>query len=457
MTSNGTRNRRTAPRPHWSDVAILPRRLERLAWVLVVAAVIAVPLTIDPFASNSFRAPKTLLLRAVGLTLIAVGLLWALVVKRPAAPRRRLPADLLLAGGIVGWVTVSMAFSTNYYSSLNAWITVVCCGAYYVATRLLGASKPFSVAYALVIAPVVNAMIFALQRTGLWNPFAQMGRRAGLAEDIVDALSRSALVGNLNDVASSLVLGTIAAAAAAVTDKRTRWRIAAAVAWLICVAGIIATTNRGAMAAAAAGLLVMSFRLKARHAMVIVATVAVLAAIAARFYPPLQLQIRVGRYYLEENRWNSLLSGRLVAFVAAADMARSRPVVGVGPAAFAPNYFDYKICAEAKHAALLTDGDNRLAPNYGQVHNDHLQMIAEIGVPGFVLALAAFVLLALRSRRTGEGESPQRAFIELSAGAVAAALAINALVHFPLQLAATVTGYLYFAGLAFAWSDHVEA
>ena len=441
-----------------SDEPALPRpRLERLAWGLVVAAVIAVPLAVDPFANDSFRAPKMLLLRAIGLSLLAIGIYWR--ASRGILIRERIRSpDFLIGAALLGWMSISTAFSTNRHSSIDALISVICAAAFYAATRMLGRERSLSAVYALLVAPVVNTIMLLLQRMDIWNPFADIAREARLREEEIEALSVSAFVGNLNDVGSSLVIGVIVAAAAAVTDRRRSWRIAAAITWLICLVGVFATANRGAILATTAGLLVMSVSLKPRQSLSFLIAVVLLAGVAAKYYPPLELRVRVARADIRDKRWNSLLSGRLVAFLAAVEMAKDNPLLGVGPAAFGSNYFDYKICAEWKYPILRRDAEEERPPIFAEVHNDHLQVLAELGIPGYGLMVTSLGLLALSQRRKrGPPQDPRARFVSVAAAAGMAALSISALVQFPLQLAATSVGYLYFAGLCFAWGRDVEA
>jgi len=427
------------------------------AWVLIVSAVIAVPLTFDLAANDTFRAPKMFLLRAVGLTLIAVSVYWRVSGRRFSDFSLR-PPDLLLTALIVGWTTVSTAFSSNHYESVDAWVTVVCCAAFFVATRLLSASRSITAVYALLVAAVVNAIFLLLQQTGAWNPFADMASRAGLDQDAIRALSESALVGNVSDVGGSLVLCVIVGVAAAVSDRRPGWRIAAALSSVVAVTGVVATASRGAIAACAAGLLVMIMWLRPRYAIAMIVTVGVVFVVGLKLHAPLRWRVSQARTYVKEGRWDSLLSGRTIAYLAATQMARDHPLLGVGPAAFAANYFDYKICAEAKHAGLFVHTAGGVAPasNFGQVHNDHLQVLAELGLPGYGLMLAAIGVVASVSlrRRAPPPNDPRRRFVTTAAAAAAVALTVSALAQFPIQLAASAVGYLYFAALCCAWSTH---
>jgi O-antigen ligase len=88
------------------------------------------------------------------------------------------------------------------------------------------------------------------------------------------------------------------------------------------------------------------------------------------------------------------------------------------------------------------------------VHNDHLEILAESGLPGYVLYLVSLAGLASISFRRRDGpESERRRFARLFALPFAAAFATVTLAQFPLQLAATAVTSLFLAAICVAWSE----
>jgi O-antigen ligase len=63
------------------------------------------------------------------------------------------------------------------------------------------------------------------------------------------------------------------------------------------------------------------------------------------------------------------------------------PLTGVGPGAFAWQYYDYKIRAEQRYPSLRHAYNRGI--NFAEVHNDHLQALAEGGIIGY----GAFIVL----------------------------------------------------------------
>jgi O-antigen ligase len=135
-------------------------------------------------------------------------------------------------------------------------------------------------------------------------------------------------------------------------------------------------------------------------------------------------------------------------------MIRDRPLVGVGPGGFAYNFFDYKLRLQLQQRELF---EHTTEMNYGEAHNDHLQVAAEIGVPGYAMFLAALALLAsatwLRpSKPEGKTDDESRAgFVRLLALPLAVSMFILALAQFPLELVAPTHVYLWAAAAIVAW------
>jgi MYXO-CTERM domain-containing protein len=90
--------------------------------------------------------------------------------------------------------------------------------------------------------------------------------------------------------------------------------------------------------------------------------------------------------------------------------------------------------------------------NFGETHNDHLQVAAETGAPGYGLFAAAVLLVAIRRRRTeGEILSVQQMVGRAMRAPLAATFFVAAMAQFPLQLAAPRLMFLTLAALSMAW------
>jgi hypothetical protein len=92
---------------------------------------------------------------------------------------------------------------------------------------------------------------------------------------------------------------------------------------------------------------------------------------------------------------------------------------------------------------------------FAQVHNDHLQVLAETGLPGYLLFLGALVLLAaitFRLPSVPDISDPRVRFARLFAFPAALTFAVLTLAQFPLQLTAPTVADLYLAALCFSWT-----
>tara|TARA_Y100000310_G_scaffold208539_1_gene209142 strand:- start:750 stop:2102 length:1353 start_codon:yes stop_codon:yes gene_type:complete len=89
-------------------------------------------------------------------------------------------------------------------------------------------------------------------------------------------------------------------------------------------------------------------------------------------------------------RWDAQLSGRLFAWRVAGRMAADRPLSGVGLGGYEGGYLQGRVQLLAQPTAPFNY--HRLGMfSWEAAHNEYLQILAELGVPGFVL----FVLLVL--------------------------------------------------------------
>ena len=145
-----------------------------------------------------------------------------------------------------------------------------------------------------------------------------------------------------------------------------------------------------------------------------------------------------------------MTSGRFTAILAAAQMAGEHPLLGVGPGCYGFNYYPYKLTVEAAHPKQLDSGTRSL--NFGEAHNDHLQVAAVAGVPGLALMLGCIILLAGRGRALQSAIDVRSRFARTLAPMLAAAFFIVAMGQFPLELAAPLITFIYLASLCMRWS-----
>jgi O-antigen ligase len=154
--------------------------------------------------------------------------------------------------------------------------------------------------------------------------------------------------------------------------------------------------------------------------------------------------------WFRAGEYNALLTDRLAPFAAASLMTQDHPWIGVGPGAFGWNYFTYKVRAEQRHPELRKAWSRGI--NYGEVHNDHLQVLAEGGVVGYALFLTCVILLASISWRQRIGDAPPPAkFALLLALPLAVLWLVVSIAQFPLETTAVRMIIVHFAALCATW------
>src|SRR5206468_2479690 len=124
--------------------------------------------------------------------------------------------------------------------------------------------------------------------------------------------------------------------------------------------------------------------------------------IAIVAYQPLHLRIVRWLAAAKSGHIDDILANRGAGILGAWEMFKDHPLVGVGPANYRYAFYDYKLRVEDQHPTLTLQTTR--ASQFGEAHNDHLQTLAQTGVPGYALFLTAAILVAARSfRRLGNG------------------------------------------------------
>lgn len=409
---------------------------------------VIIPLFISRTGEAVFRYPKELALRVEVLAIVAVlSAAWGFGRIGLAKPRigEKWLVLLLL---ICGWTIISAICSANPQVAGPPIALVLEYGVLFVMTVAVLRRRSLRFAGFIVPAAVLNAIVYLLQETEIWRPFE--------VSSSDKHLTRTALIGNPNDVGSYLVAPALVATALALTRRR-EWVLWGSAAAMITVA-TFATETVGAIGALIVGLLVI-FPLALRSwRLIVVAVLAVAGMLAAGFllYPPLRARAVLMRTALAGRDYDTLLAARSIPFMTAAAMVHDHPLTGVGPGGFAYEFFDYKLRAQAQHRWLFRAGASEY--NFGEVHNDHLQVAAETGLPGYALLLTATILVSLGSwrRRTTsytEGDDGRGEYVRILATPLAVSFLVLALVQFPLELVAPASSYLFAASTVIAWRE----
>jgi O-antigen ligase len=167
--------------------------------------------------------------------------------------------------------------------------------------------------------------------------------------------------------------------------------------------------------------------------------------------------------------YGRIYSERLLPILTCIDMTRDHPLFGVGPGCFRYHFMAYRVALHDHYPEAWTRG---FPGNWGAAHNDHLQVAAESGLPGYALFLTAIAITGLRglgvSRSRGVGSvsprdlatSPPRieaVFARALRLPLAALVFVLCLAQFPLELAAPRLIFLTLAALCITWDREDDA
>ena len=424
--------------------------LERVTLALVKWGVFLTLLVISPAGRETFRLPKDLLLRTEGTLLLAIA---AVGLAAGALSPRRVPwksPAVVLAMMALGWAIATALLSTNRPLSTLSLLTIVPAAVIFLATFLVARGRGFELLTPLLWAGAINCLLYLSQLLGIFSPIqftaAFKGHNAA-----------TGLLGNANDLGSALLPIAVAAAALAFADpehRRRNWFFA-----LLVTLTVFASVSIAAIGALVVALVVMTLLLDWRKTAVALVALAIAGAIAAAAYTPFRYRVEDIAKAAGEGSFDRLLSGRLASFSSAIAMLRDHALTGVGPGTFGWNYLPYKI--EVTEADPESFRDTAAANfNFEEVHNDHLEILAETGIPGYAIFVAALVWLMLGSvRRRGADEavlSPAQTWVRLASLPLASGFAVLALAQYPLQLASAMSATLFVAALSAAWRPSTE-
>jgi O-antigen ligase len=258
------------------------------------------------------------------------------------------------------------------------------------------------------------------------------------------------LLGNPNDVGTFLAGPAVVALIAAVAVRGWQ-RVLYGTAAAVLFAGMAMSQTRTAMIAFVAGTIVAMLLRPWRQATAVAVLLAIFVAVAMR--PAFGIREHFTRLATaaRQRDYPVLFSERVVPFLSAIEMVRANPVTGVGLGCFKYHFMMTRLALEKRYPPSWTRG---WPMNFGETHNDHLQVAAETGLPGYALLAAALAYLAIPARRR-RGDATPRTAKQTVGHAIRAPLAatffVVALAQFPLQLAATRLMFMTLSAIAISW------
>jgi O-antigen ligase len=399
---------------------------ERVTLAIVLGGAIAVPLVFrrDPF--DMFRLPKAMLLRGEAILLVAVTL-GASILGAPLPRFKWRDPWLALPLAAIALMAILSLTSTNRMLSLGVLGSAAATLIVYYAT-VASAHRASALLFVVPLtAAVINALLVVVEEANLWMPF-------GVQPGVAHHLQCDALIGNPNEIG-----GYLGAALLAALAMRGRVRIAvAAILGIALVACQTLTAMIACTLAALAMLALRSWKTALRAGAAGVVTALLVVALVA----PLRARAMNVVTWARTGDYNAIVSERFTSFVAAWTMFTDHPLTGVGPGAFAWQYYDYKIRAEGEHPSLRAAFNRGV--NFGEVHNDHLQALAEGGVVGYAAFVTLLAALAMLSFRRG-------GFVRRLALPLAVFWLVLSIAQFPLESTVVRMLLVHFAALCVGW------
>ncbi|HXH39714.1 MAG TPA: O-antigen ligase family protein [Thermoanaerobaculia bacterium] len=418
---------------------------EIVTLALVLTGALALPLVFRRDPSEMFRLPKTLFLRAEAILMVGISLAGVLIGAPIPRPNWRETWQWLPLAAFAACVLLTLT-STNHQLSLGALGSAAATMVIFYATVAAARSGGWLLVSIPLAAAVTNALLVIVEEANLWMPF---GVQAGVPHH----LQCDALIGNPNEVGSYLGAAALAAVAAiAARDAKERWKPGYVIAAAVLVIALVACQTLTAIIAFAMAaffiLVISSWRRALRVALITAATGLLLVILIAPFRhraTNVITWVRTGDY-------NAIFTDRFTPFVAAWSMFGAHPITGVGPGAFAWQYYDYKIRAEQQYPSLR-HAYNR-GTNFGEVHNDHLQALAEGGIIGYGVFVSLAIALGYLSFATPASAAGWRQrFAHHLALPLAIFWIVLSVAQFPMETTVVRALVVHLAALCVGWRN----
>lgn len=419
-----------------------PDRLLKTLAALITAAVLLVPVAVMPDLLDRFHVVKESLMRAEAF--VSAFLLAAAMAFGGRVRFRQMAGDrflFLAIGSAVAWTCMATVTSTDRTVSVDSLVSVVASALVFFAVWYAAPAIGTIILDLLVVAAAINAALAALQEFAMFDPF--------LHDDpnLPQHLKATGLIGNPNVVGSWMALAAVILAVACTRFRGWR-RLLYAMGALIAGAGVLVSLTRTALIALVLGLLMLAIGFSMRRAIPVIVALTILLGAGVAFRIPVVMRVLDLPRLAADGTLESATSGRVAPALAAWMMFRDHPWTGVGPGAYHSGYTAYK-ARVWEHYGNAIRGTS--PTTFGDAHNDHLQMLAETGLPGYGLFLTVVVASVAAAVR-GTKDDWRGRFARTLAVPLAATFLVLALAQFPLHLAVTRHLLVTFAGLAVGWS-----
>ncbi len=314
-----------------------------------------------------------------------------------------------------------------------------------LALLLVGASRPGEAAAPRVFA----ALMIAGAATGL---LAGAQRFLGVLrilpmEAPEPRFLAAALIGNPGDVAAALLVPAVLLWIRVTSAPDLRPRLVAAAGLAACLFGLGATEAIAPLGAFAASVLfhtLLDIRARWRPFLAAALLFAAAAGVTGAGRRALEKLDQFRRGEAAEAS-----TQRDIGVLAALEMIRARPLLGVGPGAFSNAFVPARLRAEERTGRYLVHRSGYA--HFDNAHSEPLTLAAENGLPSALLSLAAFGAIVrglYRRRHDGPAAPEPSALSPDDLLALLGSVAVLSLGAFPLRLALSVGPAAFAAGLA---------
>jgi len=408
-------------------------------WLAVLATMTVTPLLYSASAKNAFRLPKTVFFDAMMLLIGAAAIAWHLLGGDSSDRAAKHRIGLIIAAAAVAWTVIVSVFAVQPELARYAPLTAFAYATLFVATILFARDRIVFAFAALFIPAIINAAATVVQALHLWMPIALDRTPPG-------RLAAMGLLGNPDYVGAYLMIPTLAALAGAIAFRERRVLFLAIAA--ILATGIFFTQSVTAVGAFMVAVLSFAIVVPSKRVRIAVAALITLVIVAVFAYAPTRTRLLHMREFLQSGQLMEFSSYRPPAFMVAIDMFRSRPLLGVGPGNYEGRYMPYKLAVDERFPQWIRP----MNANFGEAHNDHLQLLAEAGIPGYLLYLGALAWVASISFRKPRVDSPRAKYARAFALPAAIGFTVVGLAQFPLYLTVVTATSIFAAALAHVWS-----
>lgn len=399
---------------------------------VAMVTIALLPLVYSPTAFTPFVVPKLVVLRGGAILVTALA---ALAVIWHRAPRGDLrDPRIFLPLAVLAWSAITTVTSTNVAVSAYGLLYVACIVVLTLALCATAGRFPVPrLVLFLAVPALINVIVLVLQFRHVWSPVP-------LPDGYPPRQRNSGLLGNPDFLASYLVAPALACIAAAIAFRERRlWYGGAAALFL---GGIVLTESMTALIAVSCGIVAAAAMTNWRRAAAALVILALLGGAVLFMYTPIRQRTAMFASAALTGDWDLFVSGRTASVLAAWQMFLDHPLLGVGVHVYQYEFLPYRFEAEEQHPQLLRFASK--GSNFGEAHNDHVEVLAETGIPGYLLLLSVLGYVASRSWRATGADPPSR-FQRVLAFPLSLSFSILALAQFPLSLAAVVTTWIFAA------------